>query len=291
MQNAARHFHIRIANAADAPHPIRLCGKRQAFLLRIIRAAERADGLDQRVHAHIIQRAARQNRIKRAGRKRAPRARKIVRFRRGFIQMLFQKDFVALGQRLAHVARHQHAVTGKQPAHLRRDAQNIRALSVRLIQKDDRRYFSLLQQLEERRRVALHAFRTGDDQQRRIQHGKRALHLAGKIDVPRRIHQRDEQRLVPRNGPRQRRLLGKNRDAARAFHRVIVHECVAVIDASARANHARVPKQLFAERRLARIDMRRNPQRQIHSCSSACPSCAFSSSSRMRSNTASTTFC
>ena len=43
-------------------------------------------------------------------RKRAPRARKIVRFRRGFIQMLFQKDFVALGQRLAHVARHQQKV-------------------------------------------------------------------------------------------------------------------------------------------------------------------------------------
>ena len=56
--------------AAAAPHPIRLCGNRQAILLRIIRAAERADGLDQRVHAHIVQRAARQNRIKRAGRKR-----------------------------------------------------------------------------------------------------------------------------------------------------------------------------------------------------------------------------
>ena len=40
----------------------------------------------------IVQRAARQNRIKRAGRKRAPRARKIIRSRRGFIQMLFQKE-------------------------------------------------------------------------------------------------------------------------------------------------------------------------------------------------------
>ena len=204
--------------------------------------------------------------------------------------MLFQQKLVPLGQRLAHVARHQHTVAGKQPAHLRRHARSVRALPVRLIQKNNRRDFSLLQQPEERHGVALHALRAGDDEQRRIQHGQRALHLAGKIDVPRRIHQRDEKRLAARNRPRKRRLFGENRDAARALHRIVVHEGVAVIDAAAGANHARAPEKLFAERRLARVNVRRNPERQIHGCSSVC-AFAVSSSSRMRSNTASTTFC
>ena len=70
----------------------------------------------------------------------------------------------------------------------------------------------------------------------------------------------------------------------------LVHESVAVIDAAAGANHARAPEKLFAERRLARVNVRRNPERQIHGCSSVC-AFAASSSSRMRSNTASTTFC
>ena len=211
--------------------------------------------------------------------------------------MRFQKRFIPCGelflQRVILRAGHQHAVAAEQPLHLRRHARRIRAFPVGLVEKDQRGNALLSEQLEKRHRVALHAFRAGHDQQRRIQHGQCALHFSGKIDVSRRIHQRDEERLAVLRAPLKRRLLGKDGDAARAFHRVVVHKRVAVVNASAGSDHARPAEHLFAKGRLARVNVRRHAKGQVHVVSSAgLPFCsAASSSSRIRSRTASTTFC
>ena len=271
-----RHLHVRIANAADAPHPIRLCGKRQRHSVpRVIRAAERADGLDQRVHAHIVQRAARQNRDK----ARRPQTR-AARPKDSPLSSRFHPDAVPEGasSRSASASRTSPAISTQSPESSLRICAVTRETSAPSLSVLFRKMIvgicPLLQQPEERRRCG----------SARLPRRRRpaAPHPARKARAPSRRKNRRAPAYpvsVTSSGssPKratQRRLLGKNRDAARAFHRVIVHECVAVIDASARANHARAPKQLFAERRLARIDMRRNPQRQIHGCSSACPSCA-----------------
>ena len=71
-----------------------------------------------------------------------------------------------------------------------------------------------------------------------------------------RVHQRDMHNLPVLTRQVKGRLLAEDGDAARAFKGVIVHERVAMIDASAAAQHARVAQELLAEGGFARVHVR-----------------------------------
>ena len=296
-QRARERLHIRIAHAVLPPHAVDQPGKRLVPPVVIGRVRQRGNRLQQRVHAAILQRAAREHGKQLPRRHRPAHPGQIIARLRRVLQVRFQQRVVALGQRLAQrvrLLRHIHAVRAEQAAKLQKRERRLRA--IRLVQEDHRRNPPRAQQAKERDRVALHALRAGDDQQRHVQHAQRALGLAQEIDVPRRVHQRDVQRPVPARQVK-RRLLAEDRDAPRPLDRVAVHEGVAVVDAPRPAQHARVREQLLAQRRLARVDVRGHAQRQVHAPSSSrgsCPSGAAAScasSARMRAKTASTTFC
>ena len=94
------------------------------------------------------------------------------------------------------------------------------------------------QQVPDRARVALNALRTGEDQDRNVHDGDRALHLRGKVHVPRGVHEKElpaaEHKL---------RLIGEDGDPPRALQRVRVQEGVLVVDPAHRPDAVRVVEQ------------------------------------------------
>ena len=102
-----------------------------------------------------------------------------------------------------------------------------------------------------RQRLRLHPLRRVDDQQRSLARRQRTADLVSKVDVPRRVEQR--QRAA---GQRENGLLGKNRDAPAALLRVGVEKRIAVVDAAERADDARPVEHGLRQRRLARVHMR-----------------------------------
>ena len=262
-QTAGQRLHIAIAHAVPVRHAVNFGRKRCIQPRGIVRLRQRRNRLHQRIHAHVHQRAAAEHGIKHAGPHRPARTREIVRALRGFLQVPLHEQLVARSQLLAQQFRvlcHEHAVARQQPLHLRHHARNVRALAVGLVQKDDRRNPLVPEQAHQRHRVALHALRAGDDQHRHVQHGQRALHLAGKIDVAGRVHQRDAHRLPILTRQIEGRLLAEDRDAARTLERMSVHERVAVVHAASPAQQAAAHKQLLAQRRLARVHMGQHAQ-------------------------------
>ena len=257
----------------------------------VIRFAQRGDGIEHAVHAGIGERAARHDGPKLPRGERAPGRGEVVRPRGPAGKMLLHERFVARGQLLAKrlAARvilrlHEHAVRREQARKLRHRAGDVRALAVGLAEHNQRRDAARTEHAKERHGVALHALGAGDDEQRGIEHGQRALHLAGEIDVAGGIHERDMEGVSIRAWEGEVRLFAEDGDAARAFEGVVVHERVAMIDAAAAAQHARMAQKLLAKRRLARVHVRGHAQCQVHGVSLSC------SSSRRRAKTASTTF-
>ena len=74
--------------------------------------------------------------------------------------------------------------------------------------------------------MALHAVAAADDEHRVVKHRQRAFHLGGKINMPRRIQQRELALAHGEHG-----LFCKNRDAAFALKRVGIEKSVAMVHA------------------------------------------------------------
>ena len=101
-----------------------------------------------------------------------------------------------------------HAFLRKLPLEGRRQRGAVRPRLIHFIDEDENRNFVFFQQPPQSAGMPLRAVRAADDQNRRVQHLKRALHLTGKIHMPRGIQQRDGRAL-----PGQLRLLGEDGDA------------------------------------------------------------------------------
>ena len=143
-----------------------------------------------------------------------------------------------------------HAALRELPPELLHDAVFPLAGQVHLVNKQKRRNPVAAQKLPERSRVALHAVCPAHKQQRKIQHLKRPLHLGGKVHMSRRIQKRD---ACLRE--RQLRLLGKNRDAARAFLLVRVQKRVLMVDPAKPPRRAAFKKHRLQKRCLPRVHM------------------------------------
>ena len=106
--------------------------------------------------------------------------------------------------------------------------------------------------------MRLHAVRAADDEHRIIEHLQRALHLGGKVHVPRCVEQCDR-----RVAERHARLPRKDRDAARTLERVRVHVRIFMVDTAEIADRARAVEQRLGQRRLSGVDVRQDPQNQL----------------------------
>ena len=114
------------------------------------------------------------------------------------------------------------------------------------------------QQIPQRLRMPLHAVRAADHQNRSVQHLQRALHFRSKIHMSRRIQQRNLPSLE-----RKLCLLGKNRDAALAFHGKRIQKRILMIHAPQCAHCTSPIQQRLTKRRLTRIHMSQNTDHQL----------------------------
>ena len=144
-----------------------------------------------------------------------------------------------------------HAALRKLPPQLLHDAVLPLPGQVHLVDKQKCRNPVAAQKLPERSRVALHPVCPAHKQQRKIQHLKRPLHLSRKVHMARRIQKRD---ACLRE--RQLRLLGKDRDAARAFLLVRVQKRVLMVDPAKTPCRAAFKKHCLQKRCLPRVHMR-----------------------------------
>ena len=101
--------------------------------------------------------------------------------------------------------------------------------------------------------MPLDSVRAGNDQDRIVEHGEGTFHFRRKIDVPRRIKQREGE--IRRGDDRR---FGEDGDAALPFHRIGVKKRVSMIDATELAYAARGIQQRFRQRGFACVNMRQN---------------------------------
>ena len=108
-------------------------------------------------------------------------------------------------------------------------------------------------QLPERLRMRLDAVRAADDQDRIVQHLKRALHFRREVHMAGRIQQCD--RCIRQ---RQLCLFGKNRDAALPFERESIQKGIPMIHAAELFQSARLIQQRLGQGRFSRVHMSKN---------------------------------
>ena len=104
--------------------------------------------------------------------------------------------------------------------------------------------------------MRLHALAARNDQHGVVQHLQRTLRLGGKIDVSGGVQQGQGGFLGGGgSGQGQHRLLGKYRDAARAFLRVGVQKGVLVVHAPGLAQHPGAVEQPLSEGGFAAVNV------------------------------------
>ena len=143
---------------------------------------------------------------------------------------------------------------------LQQQGSGIRPRPIHLIDEQKRGDPVLLQQLPQRLRVPLDAVRAADDQHRIVQHPQGALHLRGKIRMPRRIQQRHVHLFR-----RKFRHLGKDGDAPLPLQRVRIQKSVPVIHPSQFADAAALVEQRFRQSCFSRIHVGQDAQTYMFS--------------------------
>ena len=161
------------------------------------------------------------------------------------------------GLRLAEV----HASLAQLRPQLLQHSAAVGAGQIHLVDKQEGGNAVLFQQPPKGAGVPLHAVRPADDQDRVIQHLERALHLTGKIHVPRRVHKGD---LCPGQG--EPGLLGKDRDAPLPLQRPGVQKGVPVVHPAQLFQLSAAVEQPLGEGGLSRVHVGQNTHRQfLHS--------------------------
>ena len=210
---------------------------------------------EQLVHARELQARAEQTREELS----PPdeRAHGLVRQRAG-VEILLERRFIAQGDLLRIGICKVHARAAQVCAQVVHKRRTLRTRQIHLRHEHEHRHAVAPQQLPERLRVRLHTVRAADDEHRIIEHLQRALHLGGKVHVPRRVEQCDR-----RVAERHARLPRKDRDAARTLERVRVHVRIFMVDTAEVADRARAVEQRLGQRRLPGVDVRQDSQNQL----------------------------
>ena len=187
-QDAARHLQVRQTRAAlIARHLENSRAERRRIIWRARIAAER--------RKQFIHTAEPERRPEKA-REQPPLAdqpgKRPVRNCPAF-KILLQHGFVAHGRLLAkRFARRAEidASAVQTAAQLVEQRRAVRPGKIHFIDKQEHGHTAALQKAPEGQRMALHTVRPADHKHRVIEHGKRALHFAGKIDMARCVEQR-----------------------------------------------------------------------------------------------------
>ena len=180
---------------------------------------------------------------------------------RALIEIFFERSVVVLGERLgqrgAVVQRHARGPAPRQLRQLREDGIDIRALAVRLVDEKQRGNPHLRQRAPYNLGLRLHALDRGDGDGGEIHSARRALRLAGKIAVARRVDDVDF-RAVPRKEGRGR----AHGNPAPPLELREVRVRGAVVYAAQRTHRSGLKEHLLRQRRLARVDVREHAYRQ-----------------------------
>ena len=133
--------------------------------------------------------------------------------------------------------------------------QNIAAgiLQIDFVDIDERRDVIARKQAPQGFGVPLHAIVGAHNQNRIVERAQRALRLSRKIDVAGCIHEHDVGIAVVEHGLRR-----EDRNAALALDRVRIQVRIAIVNAAALANAARIEQHGLGQRGLAGIDMRQD---------------------------------
>ena len=179
-------------------------------------------------------------------------------WQRAGVEILLEHRLIAQGDLLRVGVGEVHARAAQMRAQVGHERRAVRARQVHLRHEHEHRHPVASQQLPERFRVRLHTVRAADDEHGVVEHLQRALHLGGKVHVPRRVEQRDR-----RVAQRQARLPREDRDAARTLERVRVQMCVFVVHAPEVPDGARAVEQRLGQRRFPGVHVRQNSQNQL----------------------------
>ena len=146
---------------------------------------------------------------------------------RAALQKRFKRRFITQGKRFITLLRRRGKIDAFRAQRLREPFHQgafVCSRKIHLVDEEKRRHLVARQQAPERARMALHAVAAADDEHRVVKHRQRALHLGGKVNVSRRIEQRELALAHGEHG-----LLCKDRDAALALERIGIEEGIAVI--------------------------------------------------------------
>ena len=252
-QRAAGHFNPSQTLAAiPATDTIDARGKlREPCLL----AHQRAHAIQQLVHALVLERragkAGKELALGNHARQRCDR--KLTRFKKLLERRLVQRSSVLLNgparQQFASI----QAAFGKTLPQLCQQNIATGILQIDLVDKDERRNVIAREQAPQGLGMPLHAVVGAHQQNRVVQGTQRALCLSRKIDVAGCIHEHDVGIAVVEHGLRR-----EDRNAALALDLVRIQMRVAIVNAAALANAARVEQHGLGQRGLAGIDMRQD---------------------------------
>ena len=252
---------------ADGKRAARDLQKRQAIALRVVRdlidAGRKLRGIDRHGRKmlqrpqQLVDAVKLPRRAEQAG-KQLPlchglRGQRVVQ--RTGVQKVLQQGLGAEGDGLGVVQR--GAAVAERGARIGQQGGAVCAGQVHFIEEQDDGHAVVLQQPPERQRVALHAVRAADEQQRAVDDGHDALGLRRKIGMARRVEQGDGEMLRFKA-----RLLGKNRDTARPLQLVRVEMGVSAVNTAERAQRAGLVEQRLGKRGLPGVHLSKNAEHE-----------------------------
>ena len=146
---------------------------------------------------------------------------------RAALQKRFKRRFITQGECFITALRRRGKIDAFRAQRLREPFHQgafVCSRKIHLVEEEKRRHLVARQQAPEGARMALHTVAAADDEHRVVKHRQRALHLGGKVNVSRRIQQRELALAHGEHG-----LLCEDRDAALALERIGIEEGIAVI--------------------------------------------------------------
>ena len=151
-----------------------------------------------------------------------------------------------------------NGMRGESLPHRQNRVLEIGADAVHLVDERDARHAVLVRLPPDRFRLWLHARDRVEHRNRSVQHAQRPLDFHREIHVARRIDDVDAEHLVEPL-PRSRRRRRRDRNPALALLIHPVHHGRAFVHLADLVGHARIEKDALGDGRLARIDMRHDP--------------------------------